>query len=82
MPTIALELDERLYSRLKTDSAALGETINEFIVKGLSQALRDREIFEAIRANIVSNRSSREGFERLMSAVPDASPIHPGDIKE
>ena len=79
MPSVTIELDDYLYSRIEADASELEETVEEFIIQGLAEALRQQDILNAIRARNGS-RSSREGFEKVLAAVPDVPPIHSDDV--
>ena len=78
MSAITVELPQELRSRLERIAREFGVSVSELLVdaaKKMSQA----DALEELKAKALE-RDTRAGFERVLAAVPDAPPTHPGDV--
>lgn len=72
MSTMTIRLPESLHDQLKDLAKAEGISINQFLVVAAAEKMSALKTVEFLEAE--AKLSSREGFERVLSKVPDVEP--------
>lgn len=78
MSTITIEIPNSLRERLEIIAKDEGIALNDLIVEMVGK-ISANPVLEKIKRN-AQKQESRAAFEKFLTSVPDAEPIHPDDV--
>ena len=78
MNTVSIELPNDLRAKLELISRETGMSVSDLLVDA-AHRMSDIHLLEKIKEN-ARKRDTRASFEKVLAAVPNVPPIHPGDV--
>lgn len=78
MSIVTVELPNSLHKKLEELAEKEGFSLEQFLASAAAEKLSVMLQTEFLERE--ANRGTREAFEKVLAAVPDVEPEHPGDV--